>query len=187
MAGHCGISCPVDGGYYSYSPSVAGNAILLAVFSLLVPVTLYMGYLFRTPLFSAAVATGILFDVVGFGRFLRGLEVATALLLAHSVYRVIEMAGGVEGGLFQSQSSFMVIDGAIPLAVCILLAVFHPGIAYGPSWDQTSPRQARKMVQLPLQEQPLTHRTHYAGVGVSRPAVKPTAKPQASEPATVIA
>ncbi|OAQ75446.1 RTA-like protein [Purpureocillium lilacinum] len=302
MAGDCGISCPVDGGYFSYSPSIAGNAILLALFSLLLPITLYMGYLFRTPFFSAVLATGLAFDVVGFagrvllhgdrasqtyftlsmlgtvlgptftaaaifvvlphvlavygdhlspcrpsfveaglcsltcaalvielvgvlfvvysfrdvprsesagivagglavqsaalfgasvlyfwftlklnsgrrvpdeshvsvylsnrfGRFLRGLETATALLLVYSVYRVIEMAGGVDGDLFQSEKAFMVMNGAIPLAVCILLSVFHPGIAYGSSWDQTSPRRAKQPIQLPLQQQPLTHRTHYA-------------------------
>ncbi|UNI15679.1 hypothetical protein JDV02_002190 [Purpureocillium takamizusanense] len=302
MAGECGISCPVDGGYLSYSPSIAGNAILLALFCLLVPITLYMGYLFRTPYFSAVLATGLAFDVVGFAgrvllhgdrasqtyftlsllgtvlgptlmtaavfiilphvlvvygthlspcspaiaeaglcgltcvalvielvgvlfvaygfkdvprpqsvsivagglavqsialfaasvlyfwftmklnssrrvpdesyvcvylsnrfcRFLRGLEVSTALLLACSVYRVIEMAGGIEGDLFQSERAFMVVNGAAPLVVCILLAVFHPGIAYGSSWDDTSPRRAKQPMHLPLQTSPFTHRTHFA-------------------------
>ena len=104
MAGDCGISCPVDGGYFSYSPSIAGNAILLALFSLLLPVTLYMGYLFRPPFFSAVLATGLAFDVVGFaGRVLLHGDRAS------QTYFTLSMLGTVLGPTFTAAAIFVVL------------------------------------------------------------------------------
>ena len=71
MAGDCGSTCPVEGGFYAYDPNVGGNAVLLATFALLVPVVLFLGIRFRTPVFSATLATGLLLAVAGFlGRIL---------------------------------------------------------------------------------------------------------------------
>ncbi|KAF7545417.1 hypothetical protein G7046_g9571 [Stylonectria norvegica] len=283
MAGPCGSTCPVDGGFYTYDPSLGGNGVLLAVFALLVPVVLYMGYRFRTPLFSATLTTGILFEVLGFiGRVLQhgsldneayfflsllgtvlgptfiatavflilphvlsiygvryspvpplaaglvlysvlaaalilelvgvifaayafsgrntgakiaagglgvqvaailafsglhlrftlgmvlrerqdldarhsrtysspqfkklliAIEAAAAILFVHSVYRLIELAGGVSGELFQTEAAFMVVVGAFPLVVCILVTILHPGEALGVAWAQTSPRGIKR-------------------------------------------
>ncbi|KND88894.1 hypothetical protein TOPH_06424 [Tolypocladium ophioglossoides CBS 100239] len=291
MADDCGSTCPVAGGFYSYSPNVGGNVVLMAAFALLLPFVLYLGYRFRVTLFTAILATGLLLDVLGFAgrvllhrvrdsqayftlsllgtamgptfttaavilvlphvltiygealspcrpilaesfscgltlvalvvqlvgivlvayglngvtrmqsagivagglavqavallgamvvylwfmlglnsgqglpdekhaavylaprfeRFLRGMEIATTLLLAYSIYRAIDMAGGVDGGLFQNEAAFMVVTGAVPLAACILLTVFHPGAVYGPSWEQTSPRRPKRRIPPPIQ------------------------------------
>lgn len=71
MAGDCGSTCPVEGGFYAYDPNTGGNAVLLAAFAILVPAVLFLGIRFRTPLFSATLATGLLLDVAGFlGRVL---------------------------------------------------------------------------------------------------------------------
>jgi hypothetical protein len=72
MPNDCGTTCPVDGGFYSRgSLSIAGNAILLAVFAVLTPAVLYTGVRFRTPLLSTILATGLVLEVVGFvGRIL---------------------------------------------------------------------------------------------------------------------
>lgn len=73
MAGDCGSTCPVEGGFYAYKPNVGGNAVLLAAFAVLVLVALYLGVRLRTPVFSATLATGMLLEVIGFvGRVLLG-------------------------------------------------------------------------------------------------------------------
>lgn len=56
----------------------------------------------------------------------RGLEAASVAILLHSVYRIVEMAMGISGILFQSETAFMVANGALPLVYCMLLSIFHP-------------------------------------------------------------
>lgn len=71
MAGDCGSTCPVEGGFYGYKPNVGGNAVLLAAFAVLILVALYLGVRLRTPVFSATLATGMLLEALGFlGRVL---------------------------------------------------------------------------------------------------------------------
>lgn len=89
-----------------------------------------------------------------------GMEITATLLLAYSIYRVIDMAGGVEGGLFQNEAAFMVVNGAVPLVACILLTVFHPGAVYGPSWEQTAPRRSKRPIPSPIQHHIVN--THHA-------------------------
>ena len=93
-----------------------------------------------------------------------GIEISTSLLLAYAVYRVVEMAGGVESGLFQNEAAFMVMDGALPLASGTLLTAFHPGAAFGTAWEQTSPRQPKRPSSLPLHDgtRRVSYNTHHA-------------------------
>ncbi|KAK2593703.1 hypothetical protein QQS21_008611 [Conoideocrella luteorostrata] len=105
------------------------------------------------------------FGAPQFKRFLRGVEFSTALLLANSIYRVFEFAGGVDGDLFQNEVAFMVMDGVLPLLSVILLTSFHPGAAFGTAWKQTSPRRAKRPTPLPLREGQvcrLSHSAHHA-------------------------
>ncbi|KPM34661.1 hypothetical protein AK830_g11912 [Neonectria ditissima] len=78
-----------------------------------------------------------------FKRFLMGMEIASALLIVYSVYRIVEFAGGVPGTLFQNQAAFMILGGAIPLLAAIVLTVLHPGIAFGDAWSATSPAKIK--------------------------------------------
>ncbi|OAQ99091.1 hypothetical protein LLEC1_02563 [Akanthomyces lecanii] len=55
-----------------------------------------------------------------------GLQAAGVVLLIHSVYRLAEMSLGVSGTLFQSETAFMIANGAFPLVYCMLLSIFHP-------------------------------------------------------------
>ncbi|KAK1469384.1 hypothetical protein CMEL01_01151 [Colletotrichum melonis] len=71
MTGDCGDSCPYPGGFNSYSPSAIGSAIFLVAFALLVPLALYQGFRFKTPLFASTLATGLLLEVLGFAGRLR--------------------------------------------------------------------------------------------------------------------
>ncbi|KAL7784368.1 hypothetical protein V8C37DRAFT_357832 [Trichoderma ceciliae] len=84
-----------------------------------------------------------------FCRFLRCMEVATILLLGHTVYRLFEMIGGINGTLFQSEPAFMIMDGLIPFLAYLLFTVAHPGVAFGSSWASTSPRHLKRRAQSP--------------------------------------
>ncbi|CAM1501039.1 Fc.00g102010.m01.CDS01 [Cosmosporella sp. VM-42] len=104
MAGQCGSTCPVEGGFYNYDPSVGGNAVLLAIYAALVPVVLYLGYRYRTPLFSATLTTGLLFEVLGFvGRVLlhRSRDSNACFFISH--------LGTVLGPTFMSTAIFLIL------------------------------------------------------------------------------
>ncbi|KAH7149694.1 RTA1 like protein-domain-containing protein [Dactylonectria estremocensis] len=96
-----------------------------------------------------------------FKRFLMGMEVASALLIVYSIYRIVEFAGGVSGTLYQNQTAFMVVGGAIPLLACIILTVFHPGTAFGGAWAATSPGRVKKRSPPPIRYPPAIHATHH--------------------------
>jgi hypothetical protein len=71
MPGDCGSTCPASDGFYNYSPSVGGNAVLLTVFALLSLAALYFGTRSKTYLFSLVLTTGLFLEVLGFiGRIL---------------------------------------------------------------------------------------------------------------------
>jgi hypothetical protein len=71
---YCSLSkhnCPLDWGYVQYLPSLAGNGLLLSIFSLLIPPSIYLGIKHRTYAFSACLVTGLLLEVIGYaGRIL---------------------------------------------------------------------------------------------------------------------
>lgn len=80
-----------------------------------------------------------------FKRFLIALDTSAGLLLAFSIYRLLEMVSGLKGAIFQQQVSFMVMNGVAPLCVVLLLAIFHPGHAFGGiPWSATSLRKANR-------------------------------------------
>ncbi len=71
MANLCVQACPAENGFYIYSPSVVGDAVLLGAFALLIPIALYWIYRYRTYKFSFLLLASIILEVVGFsGRIL---------------------------------------------------------------------------------------------------------------------
>lgn len=71
MEAGCGSTCPVPGSFYSYSPNIGGNVVLLAIYALLVPSVAYLGVRSRTVFFSTLLATGFVLGLLGFvGRVL---------------------------------------------------------------------------------------------------------------------
>lgn len=67
MTADCDSACP----YYDYDPSIAGNAILLAAYSILIPAVFYPGLRISTLAFSIILVAGLALDVIGFvGRLL---------------------------------------------------------------------------------------------------------------------
>ncbi|KAI1056330.1 hypothetical protein NW752_000961 [Fusarium irregulare] len=316
MAGDCGSTCPASDGFYTYSPSVGGNAVLLTVFALLALVALYFGVRSKTYLFSLALTTGLFLEVLGFiGRillhskqddqghfflvlfgtvlgpslmsvaifivlphilsiygkpicpfrplvaglifwglaavtiifelvgiiftayetngfsrkqgaaiaatglaiqalsliactglhfwftlslstrrgtldarhsqvysssqfkkFLMAMEMASALLIVYSFYRLVEFADGVSGDVFQNQAAFMVIGGVLPFLAAALLTIIHPGNAFAEAWGPTSPKGLKRQnrpdpVQSPT---PSGHPVHHMYDPDIRKQVSPT-------------
>ncbi|KAF7713847.1 Uncharacterized protein PECH_000840 [Penicillium ucsense] len=79
-----------------------------------------------------------------FKLFLYALAAATILLFIRAVYRVAELSGGFRGRLAQDEVLFMVLDGAMVLLACIILTVFHPGLAFDGVWKEASFRWGKK-------------------------------------------
>ncbi|KAI2777411.1 RTA1 like protein-domain-containing protein [Daldinia loculata] len=57
--------------FLTYEPSLAGSAIFLALFAILIPITLALGIKYKSSVFATAVVTGLALEVVGYiGRLL---------------------------------------------------------------------------------------------------------------------
>lgn len=57
--------------FLTYGPSLAGGAIFLSLFAVLIPVTLALGIRYKSSIFATTIATGLALEVVGYiGRVL---------------------------------------------------------------------------------------------------------------------
>ncbi|PGH20115.1 hypothetical protein AJ80_03683 [Polytolypa hystricis UAMH7299] len=59
-------ACPIEWGYVHYQPSVPGNAFMLAAFGALIPPSIYLGWKYKTHLFTGVFVIGLLAEVVGY-------------------------------------------------------------------------------------------------------------------------
>ncbi|EJP64977.1 RTA1 like protein [Beauveria bassiana ARSEF 2860] len=91
----------------------------------------------------------------------RGLEAAGVALLIHSIYRIVEMALGVSGTLFQSETAFMVVNGALPLVYCMLLLIFHPKTVAWSSSALISPASEKRKERPPPLTRQDSHPAHH--------------------------
>ncbi len=55
----------LEGGFLPYQPALAGNAFMLAAFAALIPLSLFTGYRYKTPLYTALVICGLVVEVIG--------------------------------------------------------------------------------------------------------------------------
>ncbi|OLN82307.1 Sphingoid long-chain base transporter RSB1-like protein 9 [Colletotrichum chlorophyti] len=272
MTGDCtGHTCPFPEGFLQYSPSVVGSALFLVAFALLVPLVIYQGHRFKTPLFALTLTAGLLLEVLGFAgrvtlrenvasgtsyslfllgtilgptlvataicqvlphvvvlyglgvgftrprvavlflvfslalvvaleiagvvsavlglggvqttsillaglgiqiaalllfvglyfwytqkipdpkhvavyqadrfkKFVKAMPAVAVVLIGHTIYRLVEFWEGLGGPLARSEAASLVISGVLPLLVCMILCIFHPGAAFGRAWGLTSPR-----------------------------------------------
>ena len=69
-----------------------------------------------------------------FKAFLASLLLATVAILARSIFRAAELWEGFEGKLWNSETDFLVLDGAMVGLSVVLLSVLHPGPAFGGQW-----------------------------------------------------
>jgi hypothetical protein len=71
---------------------------------------------------------------ITFRLFLVSLLVATLAILARSIFRAMELWGGFEGELWNNETEFLILDGAMIALAVLLLSVLHPGPAFGAEW-----------------------------------------------------
>jgi hypothetical protein len=71
-----------------------------------------------------------------FKAFTASLLLATIAVLARSIFRVAELWGGFDGKIWNNETDFMVLDGAMISLAVLGLTAMHPGFAFGKSMWQ---------------------------------------------------
>ncbi|RYO79279.1 hypothetical protein DL766_002090 [Monosporascus sp. MC13-8B] len=106
----------------TYTPSLGGNVALLALFAVLIPIALVMGIRYNSIVFSAALATGLALEAMGYiGRIL--LRNGPSSRSSFALF----FLGTVMGPNF--------ISGAIFHVMPRIIAVYGPEFrAWRPSW-----------------------------------------------------
>ncbi|KAH6690489.1 hypothetical protein F5X68DRAFT_203090 [Plectosphaerella plurivora] len=111
MAGSCFPNdCPVPGGFLRYQPSKEGNAVILAAFAALIPVTLGLGYRFRAPTFALLLTAGLLMEVVGFSA-----RVLMHNSLADTTYFTLFLVGTALGPTLVAAAVFSILPHALTI------------------------------------------------------------------------
>lgn len=120
-AGDCTTgTCPVDEGFFSEPPSLAGAAVLLAVFSALVPINLWIGARHKTTVYSLTLVIGLLVEVMGYvGRLLLRTD------LASKTYYLLFLLGTIAGPTFISAAIYTILPH--------ILAVYGGDVSIVPS------------------------------------------------------
>ncbi len=59
-------TCPLDEGYVTYVPSLAGNALFLAIFSIFLFIHLFLAFRYRTLGFGISFFAGIVLEIIGY-------------------------------------------------------------------------------------------------------------------------
>lgn len=104
------LTCPVPDGFFSSPPSAAGSGFFLAAFSLLIPVHLFTGIRYRTPLYSSAIIAGLAFEVMGYiGRILLKSDVAS------TSYFALYLTGVNMGPTFLTAAIFLTLPRIVVL------------------------------------------------------------------------
>jgi hypothetical protein len=70
-----------------------------------------------------------------FKTFMAGLLLATVAVLVRSIFRVAELWEGFTGHLWNDETDFLVLDGAMIALAVVCLTLFHPGAAFGGQWQ----------------------------------------------------
>ena len=69
-----------------------------------------------------------------FKLFRVSLFLAAIFILIRSIFRVAELWGGFDGSLWNDETDFLVLDGAMMAAAVLCLTAFHPGPAFRDQW-----------------------------------------------------
>ena len=108
--------------------SLAAFLIFVVDFSL----SVRKGTLDPTPA-KQAMRNSALFKV-----FTASLLLATLAILVRSIFRVAELWEGFSGDLWNNETDFLILDGAMIALATICLTVMHPGTAFGKDMWQVS-------------------------------------------------
>lgn len=96
--------CPLDNGYLSYQPSLDGSAFMLAAFAVLIPVNVFTGVRYKTPLFASTVIAGLLLQIMAYiGRLLLRTD------QARRSYFLVSLLGDMAGPTLISASIYLVL------------------------------------------------------------------------------
>ncbi|KAI6500899.1 hypothetical protein MCOR13_005842 [Pyricularia oryzae] len=85
-------SCPVPSGFVTTTPHLPGNAVLLASFAIAIPINVYFGVRYGTPLYTLLLVAGILLEIIG--------HIGNILLrdnLASRPFFTMHMVGSITG------------------------------------------------------------------------------------------
>lgn len=111
--------------FLAYQPSIAGNAVVAAIFGLLATAVAVLGVWYRTPLYSAVMIAGLLMEVMGY---------ASRILLHFDgksmVHYVVFLLGTIPGATFITTAVFFVLPHYIGIHGESFAAVRPRHVAY---------------------------------------------------------
>ncbi|KAI1416242.1 RTA1-domain-containing protein [Hypoxylon sp. FL1857] len=90
--------------FITYEPSLAGNVVFLALFAVLIPLTLALGIKYKSSVFATTVSTGLALEVVGY--------VGRVLLSNNPTYRsdfVLFLVGTILGPTLICSAVFLIM------------------------------------------------------------------------------
>ncbi|KAK0616288.1 RTA1 like protein-domain-containing protein [Immersiella caudata] len=109
--------CQIGDGFASFQPAPVGNALMLAAFAVLIPVNIFTGIRYKTPLYASLIVTGLLVEILG--------HVAAVLLAAnvtsHALFCVF-MMGTLWGATLIGSANYL----ALPRVMVIYGREFSP-------------------------------------------------------------
>jgi hypothetical protein len=111
-SGDCTSSatCPLPNGYLSSPPSLAGSAVFVVAFAVLIPINFVAGIRHNTPLYSSAIIAGLLFEVVGYiGRLMLHSNVASVSGF------IVYMVGTIMGPAFVTSAIYQILPHVVVL------------------------------------------------------------------------
>jgi len=69
-----------------------------------------------------------------FKAFMASVLLAAVAVLIRSVFRAAELWGGFSGRLWNDETDFLILDGAMIGLASVCLTALHPGLAFGGQW-----------------------------------------------------
>lgn len=103
-------TCPLQDGFFSSTPSLAGSCFFLAAFAILIPINFFTGMRYGTPLYTSTIIAGLLFEAVGYvGRVLLKSNVASVSSF------VIYMLGTIMGPAFITSAVYQILPHVVVL------------------------------------------------------------------------
>ncbi|TGO21491.1 hypothetical protein BPAE_0216g00030 [Botrytis paeoniae] len=66
-----------------------------------------------------------------------GLTVVTVLILIRSIFRVAELAKGLQSKLANEEIPFMILEGAFMISATTIMTIFHPGLIIRGKWKES--------------------------------------------------
>ena len=73
-----------------------------------------------------------------FKGFLSAIAVSTVAILIRSVFRSVELWQGFSGTLWNDETIFLVLDGAMVGLASVLLSALHPAFAFAEQWKEVN-------------------------------------------------